>query len=44
MEFVWDTGTTFFGNPRAVIDSAQTPYQGILIFGIKVLQVGTRAR
>ena len=30
MEFVRDTGETFFGNPRAVIDSSQTPYQGIL--------------
>ena len=29
MELVWDTGN-FFGNPRAVTDSSQIPYQGVL--------------
>ena len=30
MEFVWSTGKNVFGNPRPMIDSSQTPYQGIL--------------
>ena len=29
MEFVWETGKRV-GNPRSIIDSSQTPYQGIL--------------
>ena len=30
MEFGWDTGKRFFGNPRSMFDSSQTPFLGIL--------------